>query len=241
MRSGIEAGEPSPGRCVPSRERPSILLYEPDRHISYDDAVRLQLQLHQSCASGGIHGALILLEHKPVVTMGVKTAQSNLLVSEQALAMQGIELAKTDRGGDITYHGPGQLVGYPILRLRDYCSDVHGYLRTLEQTIVDTLAHYGLSGVRRGNAGVWVGERKVCSIGIAVRKWVTYHGFALNVDPDMSHFNLINPCGLRSEQLASLAELLGAAPDMAEVRAVYARAFARNFEVDLTPWDGQLP
>jgi lipoate-protein ligase B len=237
MRARVEAGERSPGRSVPSPQRLSCFLYEPGR-LCYSDALKLQLDLHRACASGDIPGVLILLEHNPVITMGVKTAPSNLLASEESLAERGIELAKTDRGGDITYHGPGQLVGYPIIRLKDHCADVHDYLRTLEQTIIDTLASFGIEGTRHGPAGVWVGDRKVCSIGVAVRKWVTYHGFAFNVDPDMSHFTLINPCGLRSEQLTSLRELLGTAPDMAEVKATYADAFAAGFGVDLTRWDG---
>jgi lipoate-protein ligase B len=223
-----------------STERPGCFLYQPGR-ISYADAFKIQIELHRACASGETPGILILLEHDPVVTMGVKTSRDNLLASEELLTARGIELARTDRGGDITYHGPGQLVGYPIIRLRDHCADVHHYLRTLEQTIIDTLAHFGLAGTRQGPAGVWVGDKKICSIGVAVRKWITYHGFALNVDPDMSHFTLINPCGLRSEQLTSLRELLGQAPPMDEVRAACAAAFACNFAVDLVPWEGRAP
>ncbi len=240
MRSGLEAGEHSPGRLASSQTRPVCFFYEPGR-ISYGDAFELQLNLHRACASGEIPGTLILLEHNPVVTMGVKTAPSNLLVSAESLARQGIELAVTDRGGDITYHGPGQLVGYPIIRLREHCRDVHHYLRTLEQAIVDAIARFGLQGIRRGDAGVWVGEKKLCSIGVAVRKWTTYHGFALNVDPNMSHFNLINPCGLRSEQLTSLRELLACPPDMAEVGLACAETFAANFGVELVPWGGPTP
>lgn len=183
-----------------------------------------------------IPGILMLLEHDPVITKGVKTGSGNVLVSAETLAARGIELVDTDRGGDVTYHGPGQLVGYPIVRLRELGGDLHGYLRSIEDCIIDLLAEFGLAGGRNGPAGVWVGDRKICSIGVAVRRWVAYHGFSLNVDPDMSHFSLINPCGLASEKITSMAELLGAAPDMREVREVCARSFARTFDLTLKPW-----
>ncbi len=238
MNARAETGVPSSNRRASSTERPICILFNPGR-MPYDDALKLQRELHQAVVSGRKPGALILLEHHPVITMGVGTSESNLLASKETLAERGIALAKTARGGDVTYHGPGQLVGYPIIRLRDHCGDVHTYLRTLEQTIIDTLACFGLDAVRRGPAGVWIGEKKICSIGVAVRKWVTYHGFALNVDPDMSHFSLINPCGLRSEQLTSLKELLGNAPEMIAVKAECARAFSRNFDVNLG--EGEAP
>ena len=201
--------------------------------ISYFEALKLQLDLHSRCASGDIPGALLLLEHHPVITMGVKTSKSNILLSEDELRVCGIKLVKTDRGGDVTYHGPGQLVGYPILRLRELGLDLHAYLRALEASVILTLAEFGLEGTRKGLAGVWVGDKKVCSIGVAVRKWVTYHGFALNVCPDLSHFSFINPCGLSADCVTSLAEILPDAPDMATVRDVYARCFASTFGVQL--------
>lgn len=213
----------------------ACLLRNIDR-MSYSDALDLQHRYHEQVAARELPGALILLEHDPVITKGVKTGEGNVLVSPRMLEAQGVELVETDRGGDVTYHGPGQLVGYPVLRLRELGSDLHAYLRTLEQVIIDTLAEFSLSGGRNGPAGVWVGDRKVCSIGIAVRKWVTYHGFALNVDPNMAHFGLINPCGLNSSKITSLAELLGSAPSMNDVRAACARSFERNFSTKLEPW-----
>lgn len=212
-------------------------LYNIDR-ISYTDALQLQHELHDKCASHDIPGALLLLEHNPVITMGVKTHAENILVSPKILESQGIELVQIDRGGDVTYHGPGQMVGYPIFRLRDMGGDLHAYLRALEQSIIDVLVEYGLEGHRHGLAGVWVGDKKVCSIGIAIRKWVTYHGFALNIAPNMHHFALINPCGLKAEQFTCLAELLGTAPDMDDIRAACARAFAKNFNLRFLPWPG---
>jgi len=210
------------------------LLYSFGR-VSYTKALSLQMELHARCVSGEISGALILLEHDPVITMGVKTRRENVLASPETLEARGIELVEIDRGGDVTYHGPGQLVGYPILRLRELGSDVHGYLRLLEETIILTLADFGLTGHRNPPAGVWVENRKVCSIGIAVRKWVSYHGFALNVDPDMSHFALINPCGLNSARITSMRELLGVAPDMSRVRAVFVDKFVEVFGLKLDP------
>ncbi len=213
---------------------PTHLLLDSIDRISYRDALTRQLDYHRQCVEGEISGVLMLLEHDPVITMGVKsTSHGNVLVPKEALARAGVDLTETDRGGDVTYHGPGQLVGYPILRIRELGLDVHTYLRTLEQTIIDTVAEFGLVAERNGPAGVWVGEKKVCSIGVAVKKWVTYHGFALNVAPDMSHFRLINPCGLMPSQLSSLEEILGEAPPMAEVKSVCAKNFERNFGIVL--------
>ena len=215
-------------------------LYNIER-ISYTNALNLQLDLHSKCAAGELPGVMILLEHDPVLTMGVKTGEGNVLVSSEILEREGVELVQTDRGGDVTYHGPGQLVGYPIFPIRALGLDLHGYLRALEQSIIDALAEFGLKGERNGPAGVWVGEKKVCSIGVAVRKWVTYHGFALNVAPNMRHFSLINPCGLASHQISCLRDLLGTAPDMEAVRAACTRGIERNMGVEFSPWTGGSP
>ena len=225
--TGVSAG-------IPKRK---CFLYNIGR-ISYAKALSLQLDLHAKCADGEIPGILLLLEHDPVITMGVKTGKGNVLVSPEVLKREGIELTETDRGGDVTYHGPGQLVGYPIFRVREMGGDLHRYLRTLEQSIIDALAEFGLKGERNGLAGVWVGDHKVCSIGVAVRKWVTYHGFALNVAPDLRHFGFINPCGMAAERITCMRDLLGFTPDMADVRKACARGFERNFGVDFSPWPG---
>lgn len=215
------------------------LLYNIGR-ISYTDALTLQHDFHKKCAEREIPGILMLLEHDPVITVGVKaSSNNNVLVSPDILNAQGVSLVETDRGGDVTYHGPGQLVGYPIVRLRELGGDLHNYLRLLEQSIIDVLAEFSLKGERNGPAGVWVGDKKVCSIGVAIRKWVTYHGFALNVNPNMSHFRLINPCGLASEQITSITELLGYTPDMNSVRDACARSFANNFNLELISWNGE--
>jgi lipoate-protein ligase B len=216
---------------------PTECLIETIDRISYADALAYQHELHAKCVSGEIPGVLLLLEHDPVITIGVKQASSrNVLVSEDVLRGQGVELVETDRGGDVTYHGPGQLVGYPIFRLRDISQDLTCYLRGLEEAVISALAEFGLIGERNGPAGVWVGGEKVCSIGVAVRKWTTYHGFALNVDPCIEHFALINPCGLESRQITSLAELLGEAPNMSAVREACARGFSKVFNVTFKPY-----
>jgi lipoate-protein ligase B len=186
--------------------------------VHYRDALDLQLKLHAEVRAGNLSGALVLLEHHPVISLGAGTHEQNLLASEKILSENGIELVRTDRGGDVTYHGPGQLVGYPIINLRTLGSDVHGFLRLIEKVVISIIADFGIEGTRNGPAGVWVGDKKVCSIGISVRVGVTYHGFALNVCPDLRHFQFINPCGLDSAQITSLAMLLDPAPDMSRVR-----------------------
>ncbi len=234
MEARTNTSEPPGERLPGSAAWPSYHFYDAQL-ADYESALRLQLKLHTAVADGSIPGALLLLEHHPVVTMGVSTVSSNLLASPEKLSEQGIGLVRTDRGGDVTYHGPGQLVGYPILRLRGLGLDVHSYLRRLEQSIIDVLHRYGLQGKRHGNAGVWVADKKVCSIGIAVRKGVTYHGFALNVNPCLEHFALINPCGLQSEKITSMSLLLGETPAMDDVKAAAAECFEANFGVKLTP------
>lgn len=224
------------GRAIPSDNPTESLICSVGR-ISYPEALDLQIKLRDHCADHIIPGILLLLEHDPVITIGVKRAsESNILAGRGSLEQYGVAVYNTDRGGDVTYHGPGQLVGYPIFRLRELTGDLHGYLRSLEDSVILTLAEFGLKGERNGPAGVWVGGKKICSIGVAVRKWVTYHGFALNVDPAMEHFSLINPCGLDSQQITSMARLLGYTPAMDSVRDTFAQQFAKVFNLSFTPW-----
>lgn len=208
-------------------------LVEPEGLVRYKDALELQLELHSEVRAGNLWGALVLLEHFPVITMGASAHEENVLVAESVLKENGIEIVETDRGGDATYHGPGQIVGYPIVNLRAAGSDVHRFLRLIESTVISTLEDYGLSGSRNGPAGVWVGDKKVCSIGIAIRRGVTYHGFALNVDPDLCHFSFINPCGLNAERVSSLRYLVNPTPDMADVRSHIVKHFLCNFGMEL--------
>jgi lipoate-protein ligase B len=199
--------------------------------MTYGEALDQQLEMVSRCQQGDIAAALILVEHDPVITKGAAAKAGNLLLPEATLNRLGISVIQTDRGGDVTYHGSGQIVAYPIVNLRAFGIDVHTYLRRLESVVIDTLRDYGLEGSRRGPAGVWVGERKVCSIGIAVRRGVTYHGLALNVAPDMTHFSYINPCGLNAEQVTCLRDLLGRIPEMSEVESKLIENFAAAFSV----------
>lgn len=197
--------------------------------ISYTDALELQRRLHSQTVSGEIDAALVLLEHDPVITVGVRGTSSNILADPETLKRLGVEVVPIDRGGDVTFHGPGQLVGYPIVKLGDVGQDVHVYLRALEQTIIDTLSEFGIAGYRNPPAGVWANGKKICSIGIAIRRRVAYHGFALNVNPDMSFFSLINPCGLNATVMTSMAQLLPKAPSIDQVKQIYIGKFAQVF------------
>lgn len=193
-----------------------------------------QYALVEKRRAGEIEDTLLLLEHTPTVTIG-KTAQGgDLLTSPAELARLGITVETVDRGGEITYHGPGQLVGYPILDLRQHGQDLHRYLRDLEEVIIRTVGEFGLEGTRKpGLTGVWIGERKIAAIGIKVRQWVTMHGFALNIDNDLNPYRRdFIPCGIRDRGVTSLAEEL---PDLGlkrpDVEPRLLRAFAVVFGV----------
>lgn len=174
--------------------------------------------------------ALFLLQHRPVITLGRNAHAEHLLVSRAFLAEQGIDVREVDRGGDITYHGPGQLVAYPILDLNHWRCSVGWYLRTLESVIIHVLAAYGLEGERIPDyTGVWVGGAKVAAIGVGLHKWTTFHGIALNINPDMRHFQYIVPCGIADKPVTSLQQLLGHAPDFEEVKQRFQEEFLRQF------------
>jgi lipoate-protein ligase B len=188
---------------------------------AYGDAHRLQLELLQRRIAGAIPDVLLLTEHDPVVTVG----RGRGLGGAGGLAAPVVEV---ERGGEATWHGPGQLVGYPILELPEGRRDLHRYLRDLEQALIDTLAELGVSAARRaGLTGVWVGERKIASIGVAVRRWVTWHGFALNVDADLASFRAFRPCGLDPDVMTRLADHLGDVPTLEQVGARAAAHLAR--------------
>jgi len=180
---------------------------------------------------------LFLLQHPPTITISRRADTENVVASPTMLARHGVAVARTSRGGDVTYHGPGQLVGYPLMRLVDRGRDVHKYLRNLEEVLIRALAAFDITAGRvKGLTGVWVGELKVASIGVAVSKWITYHGFALNIAPDMTHFALINPCGLKAQQMTSMESLSGAPCDIADVTATVVEEFAAVFEVEAEEW-----
>ena len=182
------------------------------------------------CRSGDDEGMLILLEHPPVITIGRSGTDGNIVASPKELAEAGVSVHETSRGGDVTYHGPGQIVGYPIVPLAYHGKDVHRYLRTLEAVLIAVLEDYDIRSFRReGLTGVWTAAGKIAAIGVAVRHWITYHGFALNVSPTMAHFGLIHPCGMREVTVVSMRDALGRAPARAEVEAGIVRHFCEGF------------
>ena len=197
--------------------------------ISYAEALELQQSLVAQRKQGEICDQLLLLEHPHVITMGRNGQMKNLLAHEDLLERAGIAFHATDRGGDVTYHGPGQLVGYPILDLREWKRDVGAYVRAIEQVIIDTLADFGIKAGRIPKlTGVWVDDRKIAAIGVHLSRWVTSHGFALNVSTDLSYFQYIVPCGL-TKPVASMAQF-GVRAGLEDVSRVLAGHFERIFD-----------
>jgi lipoyl(octanoyl) transferase len=207
--------------------------------VAYGEAWELQRRLVSARVAGEIPDVLILVEHPHVYTLGRGGHPENVLLDEAALAAVGAEVVWVDRGGDVTYHGPGQLVGYPIVDLQRLGKDVHQHLRRIEETLIRALADFGLEGRRdRAYTGVWVGPdeapEKVAAIGVRVSRWVTSHGFALNVDPDLRYFGHIIPCGIRQRGVTSLAKLLNRPVGREEAEEAVLRHFAEVFDVDVT-------
>ncbi|MBX3738179.1 MAG: lipoyl(octanoyl) transferase LipB [Candidatus Didemnitutus sp.] len=195
---------------------------------AYADAWRRQEELVAARNDGRAPDTLVFTEHNPVFTMGVRRgAEQNLLWQQAELARRGIEVVTTNRGGDITYHGPGQIVGYPIVNLAPR-KDLHAYLRFLEDVMIASVAHFGLAAGRNpGKTGIWIEKRKIAAIGVAVKKWTTFHGFALNVNTDLTPFTGIIPCGITAADgtVTSLQLELGRTVDIAEVKAALAAEF----------------
>ena len=183
---------------------------------------------------------LLFVEHPHVYTLGKSGNIENVLLSEENLAKRGIDFFRINRGGDITYHGPGQVVGYPIFDLEKFYTDIGKYLRNLEEVIILTIGEYGLKGERSpGETGVWLDpdkrgrERKICAIGVRTSRWVTMHGFALNVNTNLDYFNFIIPCGIQNKQVTSLQKELGRDIDMEEVKEKLRKNFEKVFEIEL--------
>jgi lipoyl(octanoyl) transferase len=200
--------------------------------IGYQEALDLQARLVEDRKHGRIPDQLLLLEHPDVITLGVKTRndRSHVLATPDALAAQGVDVFEAGRGGDVTYHGPGQLVGYPIIDLKPDRCDVHRYVRDLEDVLIAAVAEFGITATReRGLTGIWVGTEKLAAIGVRISRWVTSHGFALNVSTDLSRFDLIVPCGLTDRGVTSMARQLGRFVPMAEVQAAVIRQFTAVF------------
>lgn len=201
--------------------------------IGYADGVELQKALVRQRQAGEIDDTLLLVEHPPVITLGVKTRGNltNVRAAADTLAAQGVEVHETGRGGDVTFHGPGQLVGYPIVDLKPDRQDVHRYVRDLEEVLIRTAADFGIRAGRvEGYSGAWVGEAKIAAIGVRISRWVTSHGFALNVSTDLAGFELIVPCGISDRGVTSLAALLGREVPIADVERSVVSHFAAVFD-----------
>jgi lipoyl(octanoyl) transferase len=200
--------------------------------IAYGPALELQQQLIAARKAGTAPDHLLLLEHPHVITLGRNGRHEHLLASSEIMERAGISFFPTDRGGDVTYHGPGQLVAYPILDLREWKRDVGAFVRAIEQTIIDTLADYGIEAGRIPKlTGVWVGDRKIAAIGVHISRWVTSHGLALNVSTDLSYFQYIVPCGL-TKPVTSMAQL-GVRATLEEVSRSLAAHFGRVFDCEM--------
>lgn len=213
----------------------------------YADALELQRAAARARISGALDEDLLLLvEHPPVVTLGRSSKDAHLLASPALLASRGVELHEVERGGDVTFHGPGQLVGYPIVDLKRHRQDLHWYLRQVEEALIRALGTLGVeAGREEKKTGVWTAGRKIASIGVHARDWVTWHGFALNVSTDLSYFDLIVPCGIDGVHMTSVERELGRAVSMEEVEGAVARAFGEVFGLglavtDTLPWLAQM-
>ena len=202
--------------------------------VPYAEGLQIQEQLVAERQAGRIVDVLLLLEHEPVFTMGRNARAENVLLSSEALKARGFEIFETGRGGDVTYHGPGQVVGYPILELPTDRRDVHRYVRDLEEVMIRACADYGIDAGRiPGKTGTWVGEEKVGAIGVRIARWVTSHGFALNVTNDLAPFALIVPCGITGHGVTSLARLLGREVAVHEVADRLAAHMASVFDMEI--------
>jgi lipoyl(octanoyl) transferase len=200
--------------------------------IAYEEGLSLQQRLAADRRTGGAVDTLLLLQHQHVITLGVKARNSraHIVASDQELAVRGVRVYDAGRGGDVTYHGPGQLVGYPVIDLKPDRQDVHRYVRDLEEVLIRTAADFGIRAGRVGGlTGVWVGQLKLAAIGVRISRWVTSHGFALNVSTNLDYFDLIVPCGIADHGVTSLERLAGPV-SMAEVEDVCVRHFCDVFE-----------
>lgn len=202
--------------------------------VRYADAVELQRALVSERQRDAIADQLLLLQHPPVITRGVRAGADNVLAPPDVLRRRGVEVHDARRGGDVTYHGPGQLVGYPILLLKPDRCDVHRYVRDLEEVLIRAVAGFGVRATRiEGLTGVWVGNDKLAAIGVRLSRWVTSHGFALNVTTDLDDFALIRPCGLADRGVTSLARLTGTEVSDVAVADRVARRFAEVFDREI--------
>lgn len=209
--------------------------------VDYAEAHRLQKELQAKRISGEIGDTVLLLEHPPVLTMGRSAKEQHVLAAPEVLAARGISVHEVGRGGDVTYHGPGQLVAYPIIDLKPDRRDVRKYMWSLEETMIRTCADFGLSATRvEGLNGAWVGDRKVGAVGVRISRWVTMHGLALNANSDLTHFDLIVPCGIQDKKVTSLSAEIGRTVFATDVIDPLARRFAELYDTDVE-WQDALP
>ncbi len=198
--------------------------------VPYDDGLRLQERAVERLRSGEGPEQLLLLEHPHVFTLGRGADSANILADQEQLQSNSVEVHETGRGGDVTYHGPGQLVGYPIINLKPDRCDVHRYVRDIEDVLIRTIGEFGVTGTRiTGLTGVWVGDEKIGAIGVRIARWITSHGFALNVNTDLSYFKMIVPCGITDKGVTSLSRLLGRQIELRDVAGIAASQFAQVF------------
>ena len=199
--------------------------------VPYGEALDLQKTLVEERRAGSVPDLLLLLQHPPVITLGVRRdSRSHVIASDGQLAMHGIDVHEAGRGGDVTYHGPGQIVGYPILDLRPDRCDVHRYVRDLEEVMIRVCADYGVAAHRvDGLTGAWVGTAKIGAIGVRISRWITSHGFAFNVNTDLDFFQMIVPCGIADRGVTSLSKLTAPPPSLPDVEEVIVRRFLDVF------------
>ena len=204
-------------------------------NIEYSQALEMQNRLLQLRQQGQIEDILLLLEHPPVITVGSRGLTTNILVSESYLDSSGVSLYKSNRGGDVTYHGPGQIVGYPILDLKNHGKDLPKYIRKIEETFIRLLnnEYQIIAGRDPKHPGVWVGNDKITAIGCTIKRWVTMHGFAFNVNTNLEHFSLITPCGIVDKGVTSLQKLLGHPLNLPSVNQQVLKYFAEVFDSDV--------
>jgi len=201
--------------------------------IDYKKAWDLQNEIYNKRLGNEVSDTLLLLEHPHTYTLGKVAAQENLLINDDQLKLKGISVFEIDRGGDITYHGPGQIVGYPIINLSQWNEDTHKYLRGLEEVLIQTCSEYGLKSERNPKfTGVWLKDRKIAAIGIKVSRWITMHGFAFNVNTNLSYFDGIIPCGIKDKEVTSLSRELGKNIDLNDVKKIITEKFMEVFGYD---------
>jgi lipoyl(octanoyl) transferase len=206
--------------------------------MEYRECVDLQQRVLEKVSAGVLDPTLLLVEHDPVLTLGASFHAENLILSKEQYASRGIAVYPTDRGGDVTYHGPNQLVAYPIFDVARLGKDLHRWLRDIEEVVMRTVAEFGIEGYRfPPNTGVWVNERKIAAIGIKIRRWVSMHGLALNCNNDLSPFELIVPCGIKTHGVTSISRELGREVTVSEVAPKLVEAFAAKFEIEWSEVD----